>query len=147
MFDRKCFTFWCSHVLPLVYDESLSYYEQILHIYKYVEEMRKDVQHMGELLQKFDITLEEHDNAIKDLQNELEKIKNGEYMSVYIEALAKWIDENLQELVKKIVKYIFFGLTNDGYFCAYIPNSWDFLKFDTILEPNSPLYGHLILNW
>lgn len=147
MFDRKCFTFWCSHVLPLVYDESLSYYEQILHIYKYVEEMRKDVQHMGELLQKFDITLEEHDNAIKDLQNELEKIKNGEYMSVYIEALAKWIDENLQELVKKIVKYIFFGLTNDGYFCAYIPGSWDFVKFDTILEPTSPLYGHLILNW
>lgn len=147
MFDRKCFTFWCSHVLPLVYDESLSYYEQILHIYKYVEEMRKDVIHMGELLQKFDITLEEHDNAIKDLQNELEKIKNGEYMSVYIEALAKWIDENLQELVKKIVKYIFFGLTNDGYFCAYIPDSWDFVKFDTILEPTSPLYGHLILNW
>lgn len=147
MFDRKCFTFWCSHVLPLVYDESLSYYEQILHIYKYVEEMRKDVKHMGELLQKFDITLEEHDNAIKDLQNELEKIKNGEYMSVYIEALAKWIDENLQELVKKIVKYIFFGLTNDGYFCAYIPDSWDFVKFDTILEPTSPLYGHLILNW
>lgn len=147
MFDRKCFTFWCSHVLPLVYDESLSYYEQILHIYKYVEEMRKDVKHMGELLQNFDITLEEHDNAIKDLQNELEKIKNGEYMSVYIEALAKWIDENLQELVKKIVKYIFFGLTNDGYFCAYIPDSWDFVKFDTILEPTSPLYGHLILNW
>ena len=84
---------------------------------------------------------------VSALENELNKIKNGEYMSEYIKALEEWIDRNLQTLVSKIVKYVFFGLSQDGHFVAYIPESWDFIEFDTIVDTDSELYGHLIMRW
>ncbi len=74
----------------------------------------------------------ELDIIIKDLKDELDKIASGAYMDEYVKALSKWIDNNLQCLVSRVVKYVFFGLTDDGHFCAHIPCSWDFITFDTI---------------
>ena len=41
-----------------------------------------------------------------------------------------------------------FGLGDDGHFKAYIPATWQFLQFDTGLNPDDPTtYGHLIIKW
>lgn len=82
---------------------------------------------------------------MSELSDLLDKIKNGDYVDLYLDSLQNWIDKNLQALVASLVKYIWFGLTLDGYFCAYIPSSWDFITFDTDIQSGSPNYGHLLL--
>lgn len=141
------FRFWCQKVLPLVYDDSLSYYEVLCKLVDYLNKMIDNEDSLWEQLKEYGITIEELKKEVAYLSEELEKVKNGEYVSLYIDSLKNYIDNNLQELVGRIVKYVFFGLTMDGHFCAYIPETWDFISFDTIIDSNSELYGHLVLRW
>lgn len=141
------FTFWCQKVLPLVYDNSLSYYELLCKVVEYLNRVIQQVDSNTIQIQINTKDINQLKEELDLVQAELEKVKNGEYVSLYINALASWIDNNLQELVGRVVKYVFFGLTDDGYFCAYIPDSWKFINFDTIIDTSSPLYGHLLLQW
>ena len=82
------------------------------------------------------------------LENEVDAIKNGEYVHLYLDSIINWIDANLQCLVARIVKFVCFGLGDDGHFKAYIPATWQFLQFDTGMNPDdSETYGHLIIKW
>ena len=58
-----------------------------------------------------------------------------------------WANANMERIIRSIVQYVMFGLTRDGYFIAYIPETWDFIQFDTIYDPKSDLFGHLVLRW
>lgn len=139
--------FWCQKIIPLVYDNSLSYYELLDKVVEYINNIIKDVNALGTQVNINMQDIAELKTEVEMLQTELEKVKNGDYVSLYINALSSWIDKNLQELVGRVVKYVFFGLTDDGYFVAYIPDSWDWIEFDTIIQPENPLYGHLLLRW
>lgn len=120
--------FWCFKVLPLVYDDSLSYYEVLCKVKDKLEEVL--------------VSLSELDETMHDIQAAIAQIQ-------------QWIDNfdnNARDIVIEIVqKYIagsvIFGLTNDGYFCAYIPDSWSKLHFGTIMDFPDPLYGHLTLSY
>lgn len=139
--------FWCQKVLPLVYDNSISYYEVLCKVVEMVQDVITNQTDLSEEVKQLGLTVEEIQKETAYLASELEKIKNGEYMSLYIEALQKWIDQNFEAIVQRMVKYIFFGLDDTGHFVAYIPNSWKFLQFDTDIDPDSKNYGHLILTW
>lgn len=145
--ELSTFKFWCQKVLPLVYDDSISYYEVLCKLVAYLNQMidNQNADHATLVQQGFDIETLKSEMLL--VQQELEKFINGDYTNKYIESLANWIDSNLQQLVGRIVKYIFFGLTDDGYFVAYIPQSWNFINFDTIIQPENTLYGHLLLQW
>lgn len=133
MRDLPYFKFWCQKVIPLVYDDSLSYYEVLCKVVKYINDL-------------IDSDKEIVDN-ITQLRSELTIVQ-------------EWIDsfnyEPLLATVKEMVnKYItagvYFGLTDSGYFCAYIPQEWDSIKFNTTgLDINldiQPEYGHLVLSY
>ena len=142
------FKFWCQKVLPLVYDDSLSYYEVLEKLTKYLNVVIENMDTMNDVLQELGpngIDALKADMAA--LQAELDAVKNGEYAGLYVDAMAQWIDENLQSMVGRIVQYVFFGLSMDGHFVAYIPESWDFIEFDSVVDPNEDLYGHLLLRW
>ena len=62
-------------------------------------------------------------------------------------AVDKWITEHLEYIYNHTIKQIYFGLTDDGYFVAYIPDSWDDITFDTIMNFSSPHYGCLTLSY
>ena len=80
--------------------------------------------------------------------DQVDAIKNGEYVHLYLDSIINWIDANLQCLVARIVKFVCFGLGDDGHFKAYIPATWQFLQFDTGMNPDdSETYGHLIIKW
>lgn len=141
-------------VLPTVYDESLSYEQQVAKLREYVNEVIKNSNDFGEVLTELQQGLKEVNTTdqgqaddIKELQETLEKIKNGEYADMYVDSMDKWVDNNMPGIVSRIVRYVSFGLTADGYFVAYIPTSWQFLQFNTIKDPCNPLYGHLVLQW
>ena len=78
---------------------------------------------------------------LEDLQNQID---SGHFPAT---ALENWANANMERIIRSIVQYVMFGLTRDGYFIAYIPATWDFIQFDTIYDPKSDLFGHLVLRW
>lgn len=93
------------------------------------------------------VKINELTDRVNDCYAEVEKLINGEYIETYVQALATWIDNNLQVMVSKIVKYVWFEVNEDGYFVAYIPDTWDFIDFDTEMNPDDEDYGKLALLW
>lgn len=141
------FRFWAQKVLPLVYDESLSYYEVLCKVVDYLNKVIENQVDWSGAIEGLENDIDELRDEIDIVNDELEKVKSGDYVSLYLDSLKAWIDENLQELVARIVKQVWFGLTDTGYFVAYIPSSWDGITFDTIVDSTSELYGHLVLRY
>lgn len=141
------FYFWCQKVIPLVYDNSLSYYEILCKVVDYLNNVINNQTAMYQTIVQHGTDIKTLQDQVAQIQIELKKFINGDYTNLYIQSLANWIDANLKELVGRVVKYVFFGLTDDGYFCAYIPDTWQFISFDTIIDPNDAMYGHLVMRW
>ena len=84
---------------------------------------------------------------VDKLKTDLQRLLDGELIDAYVKALSEWIDNNLQTLVSRIVKYVWFDLTDDGYFRAYIPDKWSFIDFNTDTDMSNDEYGKLALEW
>ena len=77
-------------------------------------------------------------------------ILNGDFPQPVQDAFNKWMRENALDLVGDLVHMVFFGLTDDGYFVAFIPESWEDITFGTTgLDdfPEGIPYGHLTLSY
>lgn len=89
---------------------------------------------MKELLVKMD-ELEawktEYEQAYEAYKKMIEDIENGTFPESIRNAFSKWMSENALSLVGELVKLVFFGITDDGYFVAYIPEGWDDIIFNT----------------
>lgn len=120
------FSFWCQKILPLVYDDSLSYYEILCKVVDYINKLIDD------------------DKAIIDNVNELKK---------QLDIVQKWIDnfdtmfiqKQVEEYIAKTIKTVTFGISSAGYFMAIIPSNWSDIEFGTI--QSGELYGHLTLSY
>lgn len=129
MGELKVFRFWCQKVLPLVYDESLSYYEVLCKVVDYLNNMVNDVNKV----------IDEYE----DLKKELAIVR-------------AWIDnfsgEYLEKLIQeKIATMIFVRISDAGYIVYYIPDTWDDITFNTteldIEVKEYPEYGRLVLSY
>lgn len=128
MNDTKVFNFWCYKVLPLVYDESLSYYEVLCKVVKYINE------------------LIEQDKIIGD---ELTALKNE------LKVVQEWINNFNTSYIEKIVKdylatMIFVEISDSGYIIYYIPEHWEDITFNTTgkdIEIPETDYGTLVLSY
>ena len=122
----KPFRFWCQKVLPLVYDDSLSYYEVLCKVVDYINKL---------------------------IETDRELISDVEGLKADMEVVQAWIDnfdtgfaeELVKEAIAKLMKTLVFGISSEGYFMACIPDSWSDIKFGTI--QNGELYGHLVLEY
>lgn len=124
------FRFWCQKVLPLVYDNSLSYYEVLCKVVDYINNLIDTDREIFE--------------DIEALQKDMAIVKE------WIDNFDEHSDIILRELIERyLATMVFFGITDDGYFVAYIPESWDDITFYTteldIFLPIQPEYGHLVL--
>lgn len=83
----------------------------------------------------------------------VEEIESGNFPDSIQNAFKKWMEKNAISLVGALVKNVFFGITEDGHFVAYIPDSWDDIVFNTtyydIILSDHPeyKYGHLVLSY
>ena len=84
---------------------------------------------------------------IDELQRLFEQFMESGFDDYYAEQVEKWIDEHLEFIYDHTIKQIYFGLTDDGYFVAYIPESWDDITFDTIMNYSDANYGALTLSY
>lgn len=132
------FTFFCQKVLPAVYDDSLSYYEVVCKIAKQLNDALEAVNDLNEDTQQIY-------DYVKQLQEVLDQFMESGFDDYYKEQVAGWIAENLKWIFDHLIRNVFFGLTKDGYFTAYIPDSWDDIVFDTGAVYGTKEYGRLIL--
>lgn len=126
--ELKHFKFWCQKVLPLVYDDSLSYYEVLCKVVEYINKIIDDEN--GTLAQ------------IEELRKELEVVKQW---------IANFNTKYAEEIIKDyLATMIFIEITDSGYFMYYIPERWEDIKFETtgldVDIPNTE-YGRLVLSY
>lgn len=82
---------------------------------------------------------------IAKLQTQFEKFMQSGFFDYYAAQIEQWVKDNLAWLWQTFCKQVFFGLTDDGYFCAYVPDSWADIEFDTGAVFGRTDYGRLIL--
>lgn len=122
------FRFWCQKVLPTVYDDSLSYYEVLC-------KLADGFNHLLQLETENSSAIQSLQQAMTVVQQEIEDLKNGKYTS-------------LQKIIENAIKSVYFGITQAGYFVAYIPDNWSDIVFGTTgldVEISGYDYGHLVL--
>ena len=145
--NMRGFGFWCQKILPLVYDDSLSYYEVLCKLKAKLNEVIEQLNATNEQVNTNTTDIAQLKTELKVVQNWIEQLENGNLPPAMVESLDKWVAANGERLVSQLVKFISFGLTGDGYFCALVPKTWEFIDFDTVVDPDSPLDGHLVLRW
>ena len=84
---------------------------------------------------------------IVELQEQFEKFMESGFDDYYFEQIEQWVNDHLETLYHLLVKQVFFGINEQGYFVAYIPESWDDIVFDTGFNYGQDTYGRLILRW
>jgi len=93
-------------------------------------------------------TAQEQLEALMQFMNDIE---NGDFPEAVVDAFKRWMNSNLLDIVGELAANVFFGLTTDGYFVAYIPESWDEIRFNTteydITIPEYREFGHLVLSY
>ncbi len=87
----------------------------------------------------------QHEDEYQELKDLYDAVMSGNFPPSIVAAFEDWMSRNAIDLVGKLVKHVYFGLTNNGYFCAFIPDNWSDITFDTIDDFSDPLYGHLML--
>lgn len=91
-----------------------------------------------------------HEQEYEQLKQYYDDLVSGNLNPAIIAAINKWCSENIVNLVGELVHSVFFGITDSGYFVAYIPESWDDIIFGTTgLDdfPDGIDYGHLTLTY
>lgn len=92
----------------------------------------------------------EHEEEYQDLKNAVDNLESGNWTPQFVNTLINWYRDNVIDIIGEMVKQVFFGITDDGYFVAYIPESWDDITFGTTgfddIVPGMP-YGHLTLSY
>ena len=124
--ELKHFRYWCYKVLPLVYDDSLSYYEVLCKVVDYINKLIDQDRIFGE--------------EIEELRRELEIVKD--WINNFDTAYAQEI------LEKYLATMIFVEISDAGYIIYNIPERWEDIEFRTtrydIVIPNTG-YGKLVL--
>lgn len=90
------------------------------------------------------------DDRIKTLEKFMAQMESGKFNDAFLNALYKWLHDNVPDIISEAVKQVWFGLTDAGYFVAYIPESWNDIQFNTTeydyFTDLQPEFGHLVLS-
>ena len=133
--DLQPFRFWCQKVLPLVYDDSLSYYELLCKVVDYLNKTMEDVGTLHDDVNNLHSAYEQLQNYVniyfssldvqEEINNKLNNMANSGELSSLIKPL---IDVNQPKIVKSVDemtnKSTIYILNTNGY--AYQWNGKEF---------------------
>ena len=111
------------------------------------------LEHFKEFMEQIDALNSwktEHEAEYEELKDLYDDILAGRFPDSMRISLEQWVIRNGTELIGEMIKTVFFGITQDGYFVAYIPDSWQDIQFGTSGLDDFPAgvdYGHLTLTY
>lgn len=95
--------------------------------------------------------LGDYAERMTELEEAVEAIRSGHLTPEMEARIIEIVQRDIIGLVGDMVKFVFFGLTDDGYFVAYIPEPWDSIIFNTtnydITIPEVSEFGRLVLSY
>ena len=110
----------------------------------------KTVKSIAEAVESLDEWKIIHEKEYEQLRDLYESIMSGDFPPEFIDALNQWMQEHGYDIIGELVKMVFFGITDAGYFVAYIPEGWNDIIFNTsnydIPAPDLD-FGHLMLSF
>ena len=113
-----------------------SYYDDLARKQKLIKELSLKIWEYDKILAS---KLKEVEDTLKQYSDILDG-KIEDFDEIILDKTEKWLSENMEEIMSDAVKMAWFGLSDDGYFIAVIPDSWvDDVRFSTSDE------GELIL--
>lgn len=130
--DRDFFRFWCYKVLPLVYDDSLSYYEILCKMVTYINNLIE--------------TDKLQNDEINKLKQDVQLVQNwiNNFDTSYAESI----------IAQYLATMIFVTISDEGYIIYTIPKNWECITFNTTgldIDNNIGVglydYGHLVLSY
>lgn len=153
--DLQPFRFWCQKVLPLVYDDSLSYYELLCKVVDYLNktmedagELEGDVTGLHEAYKKLQGYVNDYFSTL-DVQEEINNklnvmTENGtlsNLISAYVKASPQYAN-NTSDMTDKTVLYINGA---DGYLYKWSGSAWvsTGLLYQSSVVPIA-FYGYLV---
>ena len=93
----------------------------------------------------------EHEVEYLELKRIVDNLNNGTLTPALEQSIRTWLNRNAKSIIESWVKMVFFGLTDAGYFVAYIPDGWQDITFKTTeydyFTELMPDYGHLVLQY
>ena len=110
----------------------------------------KKMQDLLARMESMDEWRAEYEEAYEDYKKLVEDVEAGTFPPSIAGAFNKWMSENALDLVGAMVKMVFFGITDDGYFVAYLPENWDDITFNTSgydIALAGYDFGHLVLSY
>ena len=110
----------------------------------------KTVKELTELVDNLDDWKVQHEAEYEQLKALYDAIMAGKFPPSITNAFNKWMQQNALDLVGELVKMVFFQITDEGYFVAYIPDSWSDIIFNTTgydIIISDVDYGHLTLSF
>lgn len=94
--ELRPFRFWCQKVLPLVYDDSLSYYELLCKVVDYLNKTMEDVDHMNTDMDTLYTNFQSFQEGTFRIYNELVTYVNNYFDNLDVQ---DEIDHKLDEMV------------------------------------------------
>lgn len=110
----------------------------------------KHVNSYDETIATLNAWIAENQPKLDDFESLYNMLMSGNLPAGVQEGINKWMRLHALDIVGELVKMVLFGLTDDGYFVAYIPEGWDDIIFNTTgLDISIPDidYGHLVLSF
>lgn len=125
--------------LPSFYWDVYSSEQRIKHLCCELKKVTEYLDYLTEIMNQYA-------DDVAELREEFDKFIEGGFEEYYEALLEAWINEHMEDIISKSMKMVWFGLTLDGYFVAYIPDTWDDIEFDTFMQDyDDEKYGRLIL--
>ncbi len=110
----------------------------------------KNMKNTDDAIAALDEFMKNAENAFDELNKLLNDIAEGRFPEEIANAIRQYIVRNYYDMIGDMIKMLWFGLTDTGYFVAYIPDSWDAVQFNTtgydVELEIAPDYGHLVLS-
>jgi len=139
------FRFWCQKVLPLVYDDSLSYYEVLCKIRDLINGIIDNMDSLADAIEDLDTRLDKVEAKLNDLSkliiDEVKKyIQSDDFVEQLIDELTSsqtfnnWFHDfitNNPDLIQDLINSEYF----DEYFNDYITNNPDIVN-SLLSNPN-----------
>lgn len=116
-----------------------------------IDWLLKNYKGLLDTLQQLDSWVDQHQQEYEELKSFMDDIEAGILPDAVYNKLRTWFFENAFDLVGEMIKHVYFGLNDAGYFIVTIPKAWKELIFNTtgldIEVPIQPEYGHLTISY
>lgn len=116
----------------------------------YVLRVAREARETLEELGGYSVRVSDLEKSYNELEYAVKLIENGVFSVAQNNSIIEAVKKNALDIFGNVVEFVFFGLTDDGHFVAYIPEEWSDLKFNTSnydITMEGVEFGRLVLSY